>query len=238
MKIEKIYKAISCDISDCNDRLTSRVETSSKDGIRVPANGKSMVRIIRQLSDFKCVVQCLWCGKEFDTYYCKIKDGRGKYCSKSCIGKANGAQRCIDKKGVLSNNIKRELNPNWQGGYLKACVICGNPFWLYPSRKTETCSVKCGYERAKLVRAGKLQSLGNRRKQYGNCRFWGKLREQILLRDNYVCQECNLSFVDNTGFLHVHHKQRLVEGGSNDPTNLITVCRSCHTYIHRFDKIR
>ena len=44
---------------------------------------------------------CQECGKEFTEKPCRIKDGRGKYCSKSCLGKANS---------------KGEKNYFWNGG--------------------------------------------------------------------------------------------------------------------------
>jgi formamidopyrimidine-DNA glycosylase len=32
--------------------------------------------------------------------------------------------------------------------------------------------------------------------------------------------------------LHVHHFVPLSEGGSNDPTNLTTICADCHRRMH------
>lgn len=237
--MKNTYMSTPCGISDSSDRLTSHVETSIVIGIHVPADGKSKACIIRRLSNSKCVVRCLWCGDEFITYYCKINNNRGKYCSKRCLGNAAGAQRLIDGNGVLTpGRVKGNLNPNWKGGDFRDCIICGAPFWLYPSRNQETCSHDCGVKRANLVRSGDLYSLGNRRKHYGHADNWEKLREIILERDCFTCQACGVSFKDNTGFLHVHHMIRLVDGGGNDFNNLMTLCRNCHTYIHRFDRIR
>jgi len=32
--------------------------------------------------------------------------------------------------------------------------------------------------------------------------------------------------------LHVHHIVERAHGGSNDPENLITLCRTCHSSVH------
>lgn len=53
------------------------------------------------------------------------------------------------------------------------------------------------------------------------------IRVKILERDHYRCQEC--------GFfkhLEVHHIIHRSQGGSNDPSNLITLCRRCHAKKH------
>ena len=34
---------------------------------------------------------CKWCGKEFSTHSCRVKDGRGDYCSRACVGSATVA---------------------------------------------------------------------------------------------------------------------------------------------------
>jgi hypothetical protein len=220
------YMTIPCDTEKCC------VETESYDEIHVPANSKSKACIIRQLSNTKAIVRCLWCGKEFETYYCKIKIGRGRYCSRHCVGKANGAARNIDKKGVVSGNFcKGEANANWQGGNFVDCEICGNPFWKYPYRKQTTCSHKCGVERAKLVHKGVLPSMGSRN-QYNGIKHWKYLRQEVLERDNYICQNCGIQYKEMSQFLHVHHKVYLSEGGKNEVSNLITLCKECHFELH------
>lgn len=45
----------------------------------------------------------------------------------------------------------------------------------------------------------------------------------IKARDNFICQKCG-----EVNCLEVHHILPLVYGGSNDPTNLITLCKNCH----------
>lgn len=230
--IQEEYKTIPCGISHFNSGLMSRLETESKDEICTPANSKSMVHIIRQLSDTKAIVKCLWCGKEFETYFCKIKIDRGKYCSRHCNGKANGESMKINGKGVCLEgfNIGKK-NSNWQGGDFQDCIICGKPFWKYPSRKQTTCSNECGYKRAERVRKGSLPS-SNHRGAYKGIKSWWRLRKDVLNRDKFICQFCGIDYSYKVSFLHAHHKTYLVKGGLNDLSNLITLCKDCHFKLH------
>jgi len=57
---------------------------------------------------------------------------------------------------------------------------------------------------------------------------WKDLKSWILRRDTYTCQNCGAQGVE----LHIHHIIPLSKGGSNDPGNLITLCRECHEAVH------
>ena len=84
----------------------------------------------------------------------------------------------------------------------------------------------------------KLQSIGNRLKPMGNHqpksrwgsgrggRPWRRLREQILLRDLYTCQHCRKVFDPKD--LVCDHVVNSAQGGTDDPTNLQTLCNPCH----------
>lgn len=56
---------------------------------------------------------------------------------------------------------------------------------------------------------------------------WNALRTAILIRDDYTCQGCG-----GQERLQVHHRVPLMDGGSNDPENLIALCRACHGHEH------
>ena len=58
--------------------------------------------------------------------------------------------------------------------------------------------------------------------------FWN-LREYILHRDNHKCQNPNCKNKDTSPILVVHHIVYLSNGGTNIPSNLITLCTKCHT---------
>lgn len=59
---------------------------------------------------------------------------------------------------------------------------------------------------------------------------WRLLRDQILARDNFTCLRCDKKFRYKKN-LSVHHVIPRADGGSNDPTNLVTLCNPCHDYV-------
>lgn len=56
---------------------------------------------------------------------------------------------------------------------------------------------------------------------------WRNLREKILARDNWACVKCG-----SKEFLHIHHLIPRSKGGSDEPSNLVTLCEKCHSGIH------
>lgn len=62
--------------------------------------------------------------------------------------------------------------------------------------------------------------------QYG---FWN-VREFVLCRDEHTCQYCKGKSGDRV--LNVHHIESRKTGGDS-PNNLITLCKACHSKIHK-----
>ena len=62
----------------------------------------------------------------------------------------------------------------------------------------------------------------------GQLGFWN-VREYVLWRDNHECQYCHGKSKDNV--LNVHHIESRKIGG-NSPSNLITLCETCHHKYH------
>lgn len=60
---------------------------------------------------------------------------------------------------------------------------------------------------------------------------WASLRQTIFQRDGYKCQECGTSETRNDGrtTLNCDHIVAARNGGSSDPSNLVTLCCSCHS---------
>ncbi|MBP8226102.1 MAG: HNH endonuclease, partial [Acidovorax sp.] len=63
---------------------------------------------------------------------------------------------------------------------------------------------------------------------------WDKRRVRILERDGYLCQECRrqgiLKAVGDVKYsAFVDHIVPKCDGGSDDDSNLETLCRACHT---------
>jgi hypothetical protein len=59
--------------------------------------------------------------------------------------------------------------------------------------------------------------------------FWN-VREYVLYRDGHICQHCKGKSKDH--ILNVHHIESRKTGG-NSPSNLITLCETCHRAYHR-----
>lgn len=61
-------------------------------------------------------------------------------------------------------------------------------------------------------------------------------RAEVLARDDHRCQVCGREGPERGGLatLHVHHIERDPDGiDEDDPENLTTLCRSCHSWIHQ-----
>jgi len=54
-----------------------------------------------------------------------------------------------------------------------------------------------------------------------------QLRQQVLRRDNWRCQNCG-----RRESLEAHHKRMRSQGGGDSDTNPITLCHSCHANEH------
>jgi 5-methylcytosine-specific restriction protein A len=59
---------------------------------------------------------------------------------------------------------------------------------------------------------------------------WEKIRA-VYLSHHPLCERCESLGVITPAVL-VHHRIRLVEGGTNDNTNLMALCYRCHEAIH------
>ena len=66
------------------------------------------------------------------------------------------------------------------------------------------------------------------KKRYG--RAWKRIRDKYVMEHPF----CELCF--ERGVIvpveEVHHKKPLSEGGTHDRSNLIALCKSCHSRIH------
>lgn len=60
------------------------------------------------------------------------------------------------------------------------------------------------------------------------------VRQLVLKRDDYSCQLCGTvgSQAGGNTTLHLHHKVSTADGGSNEPSNLMTLCEDCHYHHH------
>ncbi len=74
---------------------------------------------------------------------------------------------------------------------------------------------------------------------------WGTIKEKVLKRDRYICQECGIAEIRPRRYerleahnarnpmLDVHHIKPICEGGLEfDQENCITLCHECHLLKH------
>jgi 5-methylcytosine-specific restriction endonuclease McrA len=55
---------------------------------------------------------------------------------------------------------------------------------------------------------------------------WVKIREAVLRRDKYKCLECGKPC--RSAEADVHHLLPRSAGGTDEPSNLVTLCDGCH----------
>lgn len=106
----------------------------------------------------------------------------------------------------------------------KPCEVCGKamPIKNYFRWEKRYCSWKCRV----VGMVGERNPNWNNNKSYRGPQ-WDTIREEILRRDNYTCQHCG-----SPDDLAVHHIVHWRKTRNNQPENLITLCRACHSREH------
>ena len=66
--------------------------------------------------------------------------------------------------------------------------------------------------------------------QHGNQKGFYNVKAFVLHRDGYTCRSGRK--IKHSQKLHVHHIQFRSKGGTNTPTNLVTLCETCHQDLH------
>ncbi len=67
--------------------------------------------------------------------------------------------------------------------------------------------------------------------QEGNQKDYYNVKAYVLHRDNYQCQAKRA--IKHHPILNVHHLIFRSKGGTDTPTNLLTLCQQCHTDLHK-----
>lgn len=87
-------------------------------------------------------------------------------------------------------------------------------------------------QRLKAMLAGKPLPVGTDY-QLGEMYDEYNVRQYVLKRDNYTCQCCGAHTTAKKAVkLHVHHLESRKVGG-NAPSDLITLCTTCHNNLHK-----
>lgn len=75
----------------------------------------------------------------------------------------------------------------------------------------------------------KFERAADVRKKYG--RAWKRIRDKYAA-EHPLCERC-LEEGRATLMEEVHHVLPVARGGTHDPRNLMSLCRSCHNKIHQ-----
>ena len=187
-------------------------------------------------------IKCKECGKEFEKAYFNQL-----YCSRQCKSDFN------NKK----NRDKMKAMNKYPSGFgTTNCAMCGKEFEK-TTAMSKYCSTSCrGRYHRELSKIKKEQesiknniytsdiedlvheliSTGIEGRNntisfnYKHHMINETLRHNISHRDNYSCRVCN---ADTN--LEIHHIVKVIHGGDNSSSNLITLCKSCHRAIDTLD---
>ncbi|WP_051359360.1 HNH endonuclease [Paucisalibacillus globulus] len=167
---------------------------------------------------------CKTCSKEFIVP--KNRQKTAKYCSKNCLGKANGERAKVQYKMRT----------------ILYCTNCSKKFEKKPSavRVLNFCSIECMgiyYTESKMFAGANSGTwAGGDINYYGP--NWLNQRRIVRKRDNYICQDCGVTEKEYGQELSVHHiiPFREFNGDwekANQLSNLIALCEyPCHRKRH------
>jgi len=200
-------------------------------------------------------VICPTCGKEFETTESRIKEGRGKYCSKICF---NGREKvkvycnCVvcgkQTSYYASNKNQRNSKDHYCSrkcfGIGKTtkikmyCDTCGKAIYVKPyktkDRKNHFCSNRCSakHEHNRGENHPKFNPMltddeRNDKRAYIGYFNW---RLAVLRNSSYTCQHCG----SNSKLLYAHHIIPYAKDKSLrlEISNGIALCKDCHMKEH------
>jgi predicted nucleic acid-binding Zn ribbon protein len=188
------------------------------------------------MSEYFITKICPVCGKIFESRKCFNRTT----CSRKCKYKNHSRllSQKIDKKCIVCNESFL-VSPADRGrkycsvkcfridhkAKKKPCMNCGK---LISLDKT-TCSKECMAKYYKVFLCGEnnpnWRGGSDRRINSGIGLI---LREKILARDEFTCQDCGQNLKEDSRFLHIHHVLEVSKGGKSVESNLITLCFVCH----------
>lgn len=91
-----------------------------------------------------------------------------------------------------------------------------------------------------VEQANRPPSAGKLRRSHRKIKGWSSIRTEIIIRDDFACQDCGATGVVRADALKgetplsVHHID--TDRTHNQPDNLVTLCHSCHTKRHTVRK--
>jgi len=161
---------------------------------------------------------CINCGSKFYGHHSR----KAKYCSNDC-----------KNKYIKTNNLNSlEKHPRWIEGYrIKKCNGCGcDIIWKSPKPysqflKQKYCTKECA-DKNGIRYSGEEHWKFNPNKTQRDKVKQSEWSNEVLVRDNYTCQDCG----QYGGDLHAHHivSYKDCEELRWELSNGKTLCLKCH----------
>lgn len=175
----------------------------------------------------KVTVNCIQCGKEFETWPYVVRDGHGKFCSPDCSYQWN------------SKNRRGENSPTWRGGEIEVpCSVCGAILKRFPYQ-IESCKEHvCSNSECKSKLTSMLFPAGKSHPKYKHG-FINKgydesynesFKTRIRKLYNNTCFMCGTHQDLLPRKLDVHHVNPMEYRFPVEETcdGFVALCRSCH----------
>jgi len=187
--------------------------------------------------------ECEWCGST----YTNRKDRESRYCSDQCHDEARrrrvvlSCSYCGEEFEVISSKSHRKYcsiqcrSRAFKKEVICTCEQCGSEYKVRPFRAKDSqyCSQKCQFlSVVKPNTKGPDHPLwkDGEKPYYGP--NWEGARKLVRNRDCFRCRKCGMHEDHCDTELHVHHIVPIREFDepeeANTPSNLVTVCPSCH----------
>ncbi|UJL44826.1 HNH endonuclease [Virgibacillus sp. NKC19-16] len=224
-----LSKKVNVTCSHCGNKILRKQSKISKNNFcnRECNNGylRENNKKINQHLKQQITKTCLTCDENFNVIVSRKETA--KYCSKSCLGKANG------KRGEVQ--YRKRVNIY--------CTNCSKTIERKPSiiKNWNFCDVICMAEY--YSKSGAFSGENNLVWQGGDIDYygpnWRSQRRKTRIRDEFTCQDCGLTEKELGKELSVHHLVpfRKFNGDweqANKLSNLISLCEHpCHRNRHR-----
>lgn len=123
-----------------------------------------------------------------------------------------GALKCAIKKDLKENPELIEKLGRFKERFIKWCA---NERIIYEADINDEVQVF-------------IEKYINTRLYNIDVKLWKQISKEIMERDNYTCQYCNIV----GGKLEIDHIIPISKGGTNELINLTTACRTCNRQKH------
>lgn len=183
----------------------------------------------------KTTVECAYCGTEKELQQWELDQSERYFCDQQCQGK------------WWSERRTGPVGDSWgPGGVAIECAWCGDEKKVKPANAKEFerhfCGFRCLGEWRSKYRSGENHPQWNGGPTPYGENWTDDLKERIREQQNRRCAGCDVHEAELSQKLDVHHimKARVFDDelARNAESNLIALCRQCHTEWERMAPLR